>query len=94
MTICCFPNCAYLSETSRMISVYKQLSVKREKAIIATHGWTYEFFLKEERIPFEYVVPIMSGERSQEFVVANRGERGLQSFYKIDELREHVQSEI
>lgn len=94
MAICCFPNCAYLSETSRMIAIYKRLFAKREKVIIATHGGTYEFVLKEERIPFEYVAPIMSNERSQEFVAANRGERGLQGFYKIDELREHVQSEI
>ena len=34
-----------------------------------------------------YVMPIMSNKRSQELVVANHGERGLQGFYKIDELR-------
>ncbi|PIP12351.1 MAG: hypothetical protein COX49_06080 [bacterium (Candidatus Stahlbacteria) CG23_combo_of_CG06-09_8_20_14_all_40_9] len=96
MTICCFPNCAYLSETSRMIAVYKRLLAKDEKAIIATHGGTYEFVLEEEGIPFEYVTPIMSNERSQEFVAANRGDQGLRGFgfYRIDELREHVQSEI
>jgi len=60
MTICCFPNCVYLSETSRMIAVYRRFLAKEEKAIIATHGGTYEFILKEEKIPFHYVIPIMS----------------------------------
>jgi len=79
-----------------MIAVYKRLLAKDEKAIIATHGGTYEFVLEEEGIPFEYVTPIMSNERSQEFVAANRGDQGLRGFgfYRIDELREHVQSEI
>lgn len=96
MTICCFPNCAYLSETSRMIAVYKRLIDKGEKAVVATHGGTYEFVLKDEGIPFEYVTPIMSNERAQEFVAANRGDQGLRGygFYKTDELRKHVQSEI
>lgn len=94
MTICCFPNCAYLSETSRMIAVYKKLLAKGEKAIIATHGGTYEFVLKSEGIPFHYVKPLMSNERSQEFVATNRMERPHKGFYKIDELRLHVQSEI
>ncbi|MFX1535097.1 MAG: glycosyltransferase [Promethearchaeota archaeon] len=85
-----------MSETSRMIAVYKQLLAKNERAIIATHGGTYEFVLKEKGIPFEYVTPIMSNDRAQEFVAANRGDQGLRGFgfYKIDELREHVKSEI
>jgi len=96
MAICCFPNCAYLSETSRMIEVYKRLLDRGEKAIVATHGGTYEFVLEEEGIPFEHVTPIISNERAQEFVAANRGDQGLggSGFYKIDELREHVRSEI
>jgi len=77
-----------------MIAVYKRLIDKGEKAVVATHGGTYEFVLKDEGIPFEYITPIMSDERAQEFVAANRDERGLQGFYKTEELREHVQSEI
>jgi len=66
----------------------KDLLDKGEKAIIATHGGTYEFILKEEGIPFEYVPPIMSDERAQEFVAANRGDQGIRGygFYKIDKL--------
>ncbi|MFX0066633.1 MAG: glycosyltransferase [Candidatus Hermodarchaeota archaeon] len=94
MTICCLPNCAYLSETSRMIAVYKQLIAKDEKAIIATHGGTYDFIFKEEGLNVHYVKPNLSQEQSQEMVAANRGERGLRGFYTINELRVHVKSEI
>ena len=48
MTICCFPNCAYLSETSRMLAVYKKLNEIGAEAILATHGGTYEFVLKDD----------------------------------------------
>lgn len=97
MTICCFPNCAYLSETSRMIAVYKKLIAMGENPIIATHGGTYEYLLEKESIPFKYVMPIFSHERSLKYVAANRGERGLygMGYYNNDEeLKEHVLSEI
>ncbi len=94
MSICCFPNCAYLSETSRMLAVYKKLVERGADVIMATHGGTYEFVLKDEGIPFKLVEPRMSKERAQEYVATNRGERGTQGFYKTDELREHVHSEI
>ena len=48
--ICCFPNCAYRSETSRMIAVYKSLIARGENAIVATHGGTYEYILRDEGI--------------------------------------------
>ncbi len=97
MTICCFPNCAYLSETSRMIAVYKKLVSMGENPLMATHGGTYEYLLEKESIPFKYVMPIFSHERSLEYVAANRGERGLygMGYYKNDEeLKQHVLSEI
>lgn len=96
MVICCFPNCAYLSETSRMIAVYKRLIAQGGKVIMATHGGSYDYVLKEEKIPVKHVPPMMSHERAKEFVAANRGEQGPLGFgfYTIDELREHVKSEI
>jgi UDP:flavonoid glycosyltransferase YjiC (YdhE family) len=79
-----------------MIAVYKRLLSKGEKVIIATHGGTYDFILKEEKIPFFHVEPHMSNERAQMFVASNRWRepRHLHGFYRTDELREHVQSEI
>lgn len=97
MTICCFPNVAYLSETSRMVAVYRQLVEAGEQPLMATHEGTYEFVLEEEGIPFERVPPFMSRARSQAFVDANRRDIGLRRFfrfYETDELREHVRAEI
>lgn len=96
MSICCFPNCAYLSETSRMIAVYRRLLAKGKKVVVATHGGTYEFILRDEKIPFNHIMPIMSDKRSCEFVAANRGDQGIRGFgfYRTDELRKHIQSEI
>jgi UDP:flavonoid glycosyltransferase YjiC (YdhE family) len=97
MSICCFPNCAYLSETSRMVSVYKKLIELGETPIMATHGGTYEHVLKEEGIPYRIVQPHVSRARSLEYAAASRGEQGLEGagIYKSDdELREHVSNEI
>ena len=94
MAICCFPNCAYLSETSRMVSVYKKLIEKGERALMVTHGGTYEFVFKEEGVPYHHIEPHVSKERSLDFVATSRLERGHRDFYSTDELREHVQSEI
>lgn len=79
-----------------MIAVYKKLLNLGEKPIMATHGGTYEFVLKEEKIPFEYVKPIMTSKRAHDFVAANRGDKENRKFgfYSADELREHVKSEI
>ncbi len=94
MKICCFPHCAYLSETSRMIAVYKELENKGVEVIMATHGGQYEELLKTEKIPYFIVEPYMDTKRAQLFVATNRGEKGRKGFYETDELREHVQSEI
>lgn len=97
VAICCFPNCAYLSETSRMIAVYKRLIANGERAIMATHGGTYESVLKAEGIRFDYVPPIMTHEQAQAFVAANRSDAGWRTalrFYRTDELREHVRAEL
>jgi len=98
MRICCFPNCAYLSETSRMIAVYKKLVARGEDPIMATHGGTYEFLLADEGVHYHIVEPHMSDERSRQFVAKNRMDGGLivlrKGFYETDELREHVRAEI
>lgn len=97
MSICCFPNCAYLSETSRMVEVYKELVKIGEKPLMATHGGTYEFILKESGIPYTIVEPRVSHQRSLEFAAASRGERGFSGggmYDSEDELAEHVKYEI
>jgi UDP:flavonoid glycosyltransferase YjiC (YdhE family) len=97
-TICCFANCAYLSETSRMIAVYRQLVTRGADAVFATHGGTYEQLLHDHGIPFELVPPHMSHERAQRYVAANRGDAGMGQFFRFyesnEELRAHVQGEV
>ncbi len=97
MSICCFPNCAYLSETSRMVAVYRELEKLGETPLMATHGGSYEFILKDEGIPYHIVQPYVSNERSLEYAAASRGERGyigLGIYESDDELREHVRYEV
>lgn len=97
MSICCFPNCAYLSETSRMVAVYRELVKQGENPVMATHGGTYEFILKDEGIPYHIVQPYVSSARSLDYAAASRGERGyigMGIYESDDELREHVRHEM
>lgn len=94
MKICTFPNCAYLSETSRMIALYKELKLRGIDVVMATHGGPYERMLKEEGIEYTLVEPHFTKERAREFVQANTGENGIKEFYTSDELDKHVEEEI
>lgn len=60
MSVICFPNCAFLSETSRMVAIYRKLHEISVPAKMATHGGTYEFLLKDEKIPYEKIEPAIS----------------------------------
>ena len=94
MKICTFPNCAYLSETSRMIAIYNELKSRSIHVIMATHGGPYEWLLKEEGIEYHVIHPHFTDERARDFVATNTGEKGLSEFYTAAELSEHVQKEI
>ncbi len=92
--ICLFPHMGYLSETSRMVAVYKVLREQGEEPLVATHGGTYEWVLREEGIPYDVVPPTMSVERCQAFVKANRIDGQSGRFYEPDELEALVKEEI
>ncbi len=94
MCICTFPNCAYLSETSRMIEIYKELKRRNIEVVMATHGGPYEWLFEEEGIEYDIVHPHFTNERAREFVLTNTGEKGLAEFYTPDELDVHVKNEI
>ena len=94
MKICTFPNCAYLSESSRMIAMYKELKSRNIDVIMATHGGPYEWLFKEEGIEYIKLTPYFTHERARDFVATNTGEKGLSEFYTADELGDHVKSEI
>jgi UDP:flavonoid glycosyltransferase YjiC (YdhE family) len=63
--VICFPHCGFLSETSRMVAIYRKLVDLGIPARIATHGGIYEFVLKEEEITYDTVEPITSHEDCQ-----------------------------
>ena len=94
MKIYTFPNCAYLSETSRMIAIYKELETRGFDVIMATHGGPYEWLFEEAGIQYRLIDPHFTAERARDFVATNTGEKGLSEFYSEDELSEHVQNEI
>lgn len=92
--ICLMPNCAYMSETSRMISIYRALRAAGAPAVVATHGGTHETLLMSEKIPYEIVGPRWSEERCRRFVAEGPGiGSASQSFYSADEMRTYARAE-
>jgi UDP:flavonoid glycosyltransferase YjiC (YdhE family) len=59
MKIVCLPNCAFLSETSRLVAIYKELREIDAPVIMATHGGTFEFVLRDEKIPYQKIEPYL-----------------------------------
>ncbi len=94
MRICTFPNCAYLSETSRMIALYEEMKKRGEDVIMATHGGPYEWLLDDKGIAYTRVEPYFTDQRAKEFVLTNTGEKGLSEFYSVEELDQHVAHEM
>lgn len=92
MPVVCLPNCAFLSETSRMTAIYQKLCEINLPATMATHGGTYEFILKEEKIPYEKIEPVMSHEESLRYL--NSISKPWKNVYNKSTLINHVRSEI
>lgn len=89
------PMCAYLSETSRMIQIYKALAARGLDVRVATHGGAYEGLLKAEGVPYDIVGPPMSAARGAQFVRDNAGMGDpRQSMYAPEEMRAYVAAEI
>lgn len=92
--ICLLPMCAYLSETSRMVQIYKALRARGAAARIATHGGVHERLLRQEGIDYDLIEPHMDAARGQRFVMSNVGIGDpQQSMYEPDEMRAHVAAE-
>jgi len=93
--ICLMPMCAYLSETSRMIQIYKALVAKGAEVRVATQGGVHEERLRVEGIPYDIVGPHMSVERGAQYVRDNAGVGDpRQSMYSPDEMRAYVAAEV
>lgn len=92
--ICLMPMCAYLSETSRMIQIYKALRAQGAAVCMATHGGVHEALIKAEGIAYDIVGPRMDEARGRKFVMdgVGIGDPG-QSMYSPEEMRTYVLAE-
>jgi UDP:flavonoid glycosyltransferase YjiC (YdhE family) len=89
------PMCAYLSETSRMIQIYKALVARGAAVRVATQGGIHEARLRAEGIPYDIVGPHMSAERGAQYVRDNVGMGDpRQSMYAPDEMRAYIAAEV
>ena len=71
--ICLLPNCAYLSETTRMLAIHDALRARGADARIATHGGPHERALQAAGVAYDLLEPRMTDERAAEFVRSGPG---------------------
>jgi UDP:flavonoid glycosyltransferase YjiC (YdhE family) len=92
--ICLFPNCAFLSETSRMLALHAALRAAGESVCIASHGGPFEHLITSAGVEWAQLEPRMDPKRCAQFL---RHLPGIgsprQSMYSDDELLAHVRGE-
>jgi len=101
--ICLLPNCCFLSETSRMLEIYRALREHGDSAAgapgaagikVVTHGGPYESVLQAAGVPYDVLGPGVSTARYHEFL---RSIPGIgpddQSMWTDDELRSYAVAE-
>ena len=83
------PNCAFLSETSRILAIQRALAARGAATHVLTHGGPFTRVLEQEGIPFEIVGPGWSAERARAFVASIPGiaTDPRTKIYPEDELR-------
>ncbi|MGN6681718.1 MAG: glycosyltransferase [Streptosporangiaceae bacterium] len=93
--ICLMPNCCFLSETSRMLEIYRVLRARGAAGIrILTHGGPYESVLQAAGVAYDVVGPGVSTQRYEEFLGSLPGiGRPDQSMWSDDELRRYALAE-
>ncbi|MBC6462451.1 glycosyltransferase [Actinomadura sp. HBU206391] len=93
--ICLLPNCCFLSETSRMLEVYRALRARGAEVRVATHGGPYARVLTDARVAYDLIGEGMGPERCASFV---RSVPGIgspdQSMWAYEEMRDYVQAEV
>jgi len=94
--ICLLPNCAYLSETTRMLAIHDALRARGADARIATHGGPHEQALKAAGVAYDLLEPRMTDERAAEFVRSGPGmvRPDESHLWRDDELHAWVAGEV
>ena len=89
------PNCAFLSETSRMLHIAQALQARGETVALATHGGPYTTVLEQAGMPCTLLPPVMDDARSANYVrdVVQIGKPGVQ-LQPPDEVRRSVEAEV
>jgi UDP:flavonoid glycosyltransferase YjiC (YdhE family) len=96
--ICLMPNCCFLSETSRILEIYKALQARDTGGSagvrILTHGGPYENMLRAAGVPYDLIGPGVSTQRYEKFLRSLPGIGSPdQSMWTDDELREYALAE-
>jgi UDP:flavonoid glycosyltransferase YjiC (YdhE family) len=82
------PHCAFLSETSRMLSIGRALRVRGETVRFAMHGGPYEHLLRDAGEEVDRLEPALSNERCARFVAEIPGMGGRpKGPFSVEELR-------
>jgi len=88
------PNCAYLSETTRMIELHRALTEQGVEVAVAAHGGAYLDLLHDEGIEVTVLEPVISVERGRRLVAEGPGLGPKdRSFWTDEELRESALTE-
>jgi UDP:flavonoid glycosyltransferase YjiC (YdhE family) len=92
--IALFPNCGFLSETSRMLAIAQALLARGEQVAVATHGGPYTRVLDEAGMPYTLLAPTMDARRCEDFLagIIALGKPGSR-LQPADEVRAGVRSE-
>jgi UDP:flavonoid glycosyltransferase YjiC (YdhE family) len=93
MTVTLLPNAGFISETTRMLAVYRELEKLGTPAVLATHGGTYEGILDREGVPWERIPPTQTEEDCRTYLQAVL-DPFKASWYPEEALRQTVKEEI
>jgi UDP:flavonoid glycosyltransferase YjiC (YdhE family) len=92
--ICLLPNCCFLSETTRMMEIYRALAERGVTPRVATHGGPHVRLLREAGIACEVLGPGFDDVRARSFVGSIPGIGPPdQSMWSDEEMRMYVAAE-
>ncbi|MEJ8821102.1 nucleotide disphospho-sugar-binding domain-containing protein [Variovorax humicola] len=93
--IALFPNCGFLSETSRMLAIARALQARGEPVAMATHGGPFMRVLESAGMPCTLLEPVMDARRCEEYLagIVALGKPGSR-LQTADEVRAGVRSEV